>query len=103
GNTASFQRTVFGAGPNPDGVFLNYNLFNNPYQQPSCCIHTGIADLLEMYISQMKQELENDEDCGKALILKNYLQSFFVQIPPRKNEFEKNLDHQLPILDEKRI
>lgn len=87
----------------PMEFFLNYNLFNNPYQQPSCCIGTGIDDLLEMYISQMKQELENEETFGKALILKNYLQSFFVQIQRRKNEFEKSIDHQLPILDEKRI
>ncbi|HLT87657.1 MAG TPA: AraC family transcriptional regulator [Sphingobacterium sp.] len=87
----------------PMAFFLNYNLFNNPYQQPSCCIDTGIDIILDKYISQMKQELGSEETFGKELILKNYLQSFLVQIQRRKNQFEKSIDPQLPILDDKRI
>src|SRR5690606_1432278 len=34
--------------------FLKCNLFNNPYQQPSCCVGTGIEGILEEYISQIK-------------------------------------------------
>lgn len=87
----------------PLEFFLNYNLFNDPYQQPSCCIGSGIDNVLNEYISQMKQELENNTTLGKELILKNYLQSFLVQIQRRKNVFEQSIDYQLPILDEKRM
>jgi AraC-like DNA-binding protein len=83
--------------------FLNHNLFNNPYQQPSCCIGTGIDDILDKYVSQMKQELENENSFGKELILKNYLQSFLIQIQRRKNEFEKSADPSFPMMDEKRM
>jgi AraC-like DNA-binding protein len=83
--------------------FLNHNLFNNQYQQPSCCIGTGIDDILDKYVSQMKQELENENSFGKELILKNYLQSFLIQIQRRKNEFEKSADPSFPMMDEKRM
>lgn len=87
----------------PMEFFLHYNLFSNPYQQPSCCIGTGIDNILDKYIAQMKQELENEDSFGKELILKNYLQSFLIQIQRRKNEFEKSADASFPIMDEKRM
>lgn len=83
--------------------FLKCNLFNNPYQQPSCCIGSGIESILNEYLSQIEQEFENEEEFGKELILRNYLKSFLIQIQRRKNEFE-NSSHQLPeLLDDKRL
>ncbi|MGC4231846.1 MAG: AraC family transcriptional regulator [Niabella sp.] len=83
--------------------FLKYNLFNNPYQQPSCCIGTGIDEILDEYILQLKQELENNEAFGKELLLRNYLKNFLIQIQRRKIEFEKSSGHLPQLLDEKRL
>lgn len=85
------------------GFFLNYNLFNNLYQQPSCCVGTGIDNILDRYILQIEQELENEESFGKELMLKNYLQSFLIQIQRRKNDFEKSFSPSFPLMDEKRM
>src|SRR5690606_6348120 len=82
---------------------LNYNLFNNLYQQPSCCVGTGIDNILDRYILQIEQELKNEESFGKDLILKNYLQSFLIQIQRRKNDFEKSVSPSFPLMDEKRM
>lgn len=87
----------------PLDFFLNCNLFNNPYQQPSCCIGSGIDDILDKYISQIKDELENEETFGKEMILGNYLKSFLIQVQRRKNQFEHAANPLLPIFDEKRI
>jgi len=87
----------------PLDFFLNCNLFNNPYQQPSCCIGTGIDDILDKYVSQIKDELENEETFGKEMILGNYLKSFLIQIQRRKNQFEQAADPLSPIFDEKRM
>ncbi|MEK6511196.1 AraC family transcriptional regulator [Myroides odoratimimus] len=83
--------------------FLKCNLFNNPYQQPSCCIGTGIDCILDDYLLQIRQELDNEEDFGKELILRNYLKSFLIQIQRRKNEFDKIVNHLPTLLDEKRL
>lgn len=77
--------------------FLKCNLFNNPYQQPSCCIDAGMNSILDEYILQIKREFENKETFGKELILRNYLKSFLIQIQRSKNEFENSPD-QLPEL-----
>lgn len=87
----------------PMEFFLNYNLFNNPYQQPSCCIGTGIEDILDEYISQIKKELVSGEAFGKELILKNYLQSFLIQVQRKKSEFDKSADKLSSPMDEKRM
>src|SRR5699024_548559 len=87
----------------PLDFFLNCNLFNNPYQQPSCCIGTGIDNILDKYVSQIKDELENEETFGKEIILGNYLKSFLIQIQRRKNQFEQDADPLSPIFDEKRM
>ena len=87
----------------PLDFLLNCNLFNNPYQQPSCCIGTGIDDILDRYVSQIKDELENEETFGKEMILGNYLKSFLIQIQRRKNQFEHAVDPLPPIVDEKKM
>lgn len=83
--------------------FLKCNLFNNPYQQPSCCVGTDIEGILEEYISQIKRELGNDAEFGKEPLLRNCLKSFLIQVQRRKNEFEKSLNHLPELLDEKRV
>src|SRR5690606_5980420 len=66
-------------------------------------IGTGIDDILDKYVSQIKDELENAETFGKEMILGNYLKSFLIQIQRRKNQFEQAADPLSPIFDEKRM
>lgn len=87
----------------PMEFFLNCNLFNNPYQQPSCCIGTGIEHLLDEYITQLKQELNSEAAFGKELLLRNYLKNFLIQIQRRKNETDQSIEQPQQVLDEKRI
>lgn len=82
--------------------FLKCNLFNNPYQQPSCCIGKGIDDVLEEYILQIKRELENEELFGKEELLRIYLKAFLLQVQRRKNEFDDSSEPKPFVLDEKR-
>lgn len=87
----------------PTEFFLNCNLFNNPYQQPSCCAGTGIDGILDEYIAQIKHELDSNEVFGKEMLLRNFLKSFLIQIQRRKYEFEKSLDQPPQLLDEKQL
>ncbi|MDM1295785.1 helix-turn-helix domain-containing protein [Sphingobacterium sp. N143] len=87
----------------PIDFFLTCNLFNNPYQQPSCCIGSDMDGILDRYILQIKDELENPETFGKEFILANYLKSFLIQIQRRKNQFERAADPLLQLFDEKRM
>lgn len=81
--------------------FLNYNLFNSTYQQPYYCIGTELNHILDIYISQIKRELVNKECFGRELILKNYLQSFLIQVQRARNEFEKSIDPSFLLMGEK--
>ncbi|MGJ7029542.1 helix-turn-helix domain-containing protein [Niabella hirudinis] len=87
----------------PNEFFLNCNLFNNPYQQPSCCVGTGIDGILNEYIAQIKDELNNDEMFGKEMLLRNLLKSFLIQIQRRKCEFEKSFNQLPQLMNEKRL
>jgi len=87
----------------PIEFFLNGSLFNNPYQQPSCYAGTGIEKFLDDYILQMKIELENEEIFGKEILLRNYLQSFLIQIQRRRCAIEKELGPLPQLMDEKRL
>ncbi|HJT74490.1 MAG TPA: hypothetical protein VJ720_10735, partial [Chitinophaga sp.] len=51
--------------------FLKYNLFNNPYQQPSCCIGGGIEEILDTYIQQIKAELRTKGTFGQEELLRS--------------------------------
>jgi len=82
---------------------LKCNLFNNPYQQPSCCMGSGMEAVLNTYIMQMKRELAGDEAFGREQLLRNYLKSFLIQIQRRKNELEKSTNRLPSALDEKRV
>ncbi len=98
-----FNETFLVNNENETEFFLKCNLFNNPYQPPSCCIGTGIAGILEEYISQIKRELESEEVLGKELLLRNYLKAFLIQVQREKNELEKSANDLPPLLDEKRV
>ncbi len=89
-------------GENETAFFLKGNLFNDPYQQPSCCLDAGIDKVLNEYISQIKQELENTETFGKEQLLRNYLKSFLIQVQRRKNEAERPVDRLPELLNEKK-
>lgn len=98
-----FNRLFLIQDQSPLDFFLNCNLFNNPYQHPYCCIGTYIGNILDKYVSQIKDELENAETFGKEMILSNYVKSFLIQIQRRKNQFEHTADSLSPIFNEKRM
>lgn len=82
---------------------LKCNLFNNPYQQPSCRVGKTIVPILSEYIFQIERELENNDDFGKEELLRVYLKSFLIQIQREKNAFEKIQNNVPFVLDEKRV
>lgn len=98
-----FNEAFLRQNESPTESFPNSNLFNNPYQQPSCCVGAGIDHILDEYINQMKYELENQENFGKEQLLRNYLKSFLIQIQRRKCSLETPTGHALQLFDEKRL
>lgn len=80
--------------------FLKYNLFNSPYQQPSCCVNNGV-EILDEYIIQIKKELDNQNEFGKEELLRTYLKAILIQIQRRKIEADINNNNY--IVNEKRI
>lgn len=87
----------------PTEFFLNCNLFNNPYQQPSCCVGLDNIHILDEYIAQIKYELDSNEEFGKEQLLRNYLKSFLIQIQRRKCAFEKSADQVPQLINDKRL
>lgn len=83
--------------------FLKSNIFNTPYQSPSCPILTDINDILDTYILQMIEELESGENFGKELILQNCLKSFLIQIQRSRNKIQHSTYFLSSLMDEKRI
>jgi len=69
--------------------FLKCNLFNNPYQNPSCCIGSGWEYKLDEYISQMRLELAEKKSYGREELLRLYLKAFLIQVQRRKHQLEK--------------
>ncbi|MGV3762130.1 AraC family transcriptional regulator [Parapedobacter sp.] len=96
-----FNEAFLVGNENETDFFLKCSLFNNPYQQPSYSVEAGLGGILKGYLLQIKQELENDAEFGKELLLRNYLKSFLIQVQRRKNEFEKSGGYP-ELLDEKR-
>jgi len=83
--------------------FLNYNLFNNPYQQPSCCVGSGIDHILDEYLELMKYELTNPDNFAQEELLRVYLKAFMIQVQRRKSEFKKTDDQPPFHIEEKRL
>lgn len=83
-----FNNTFLAQNDNETEFFLKCNIFNSPYQQPSCCIGSGMNHILDEYIIQIRTELQTDQVFGKEELLRAYLKSFLIQIQRRKNELE---------------
>lgn len=98
-----FNETFLVQKENETDFFLKSNLFNNPYQQPSCRINKGIESILNEYILQIQNELANEEEFGKEELLRSCLKSFLIQIQRCKNEPETTQRNTSPVMDEKRI
>lgn len=98
-----FNESFLVQDSNEVAYFLKCSLFNNPYQQPSCCIGKGIETVLESYIQQIRRELEEGEEFGREELLKIYLKAFLVQVQRRKNAFEQTEGKTPFIVDEKRM
>jgi AraC family transcriptional activator of pobA len=88
---------------NETDFFLKSNIFNSPYQQPSCCVGNTIENILEEYIQQISRELESTQAFGKEELLRGYLKSFLIQIQRRKNDLEQNENNILVAPNEKRV
>lgn len=69
--------------------FLKCNLFNNPYQIPSCCVGSGWEYKLDEYIAQMQVELSEKKSYGKEELLRLYLKAFLIQVQRRKHQLEE--------------
>jgi AraC family transcriptional regulator, transcriptional activator of pobA len=115
------QVHYFGKGANYEGIlihfneaflvqketemdfFLKFNLFNNPYAPPSCCIDKSTSHILDRYILQIKDELDGNEDFAREELLRAYLKSFLIQVQRKKNEIDWEQYNHSFALDEKRL
>lgn len=83
--------------------FLKCNLFNNPYQTPSCCVGSYIDNILDEYLKLIRKELDKENEFGQDELLRLYLKAFLIQVQRRKNEFGKNTEQPSFIIDDKRM
>ncbi|GAA4915216.1 AraC family transcriptional regulator [Mucilaginibacter defluvii] len=91
-------------GNDGDVAFMvKQNLFNNPYQLPSCCVASQINVLLDDYIRLMKLELSGEPGFGQDELLRSYLKAFLIQVQRRKSTFEKTVDLSVLKVDDKKI
>lgn len=84
-------------------LFLKCSMFNNPYQQLSCCIEQGLEHILDEYIRQMQVELGNPRSWGQDELLRAYLKALLIQVQRKKNVFEEKQGRQPFVVDEKRL
>lgn len=83
--------------------FLKCSMFNNPYQNPYCCVGTGNEYKLDEYIHQMEIELKEHNKYGQEELLRIYLKAFLIQVQRRKQEIEElNKDNTPFVVDDKR-
>lgn len=97
-----FSELFIGKTESDTEFLVKSNLFNNPYQFPSCCIGNGIAGILENYVQQMQKELENPENFGREELLRSYLKAFLIQVQRRKNQLDQKNGNLPFMLDVKR-
>lgn len=83
--------------------FLKYNLFNSPYQQPSCCVNFDNNKILDEYVALMMKEILNNQEFGKEELLKTYLKAFLIQVQRRKNMLEDQSDIKSVLANDKRV
>ncbi|WP_027418624.1 helix-turn-helix domain-containing protein [Crocinitomix catalasitica] len=89
GIVINFEESFLVQKDNDVDFFLKCNLFNNPYQTPSCCIGSGWEYKLDEYISQMRLELAEKKSYGREELLRLYLKAFLIQVQRRKHQLEK--------------
>jgi AraC family transcriptional regulator, transcriptional activator of pobA len=81
---------------------LKCELFNNPYQQPSCCIGHGIEHVLDGYLQQIISELQSPDAFGKEELLRICLKAFLIHVQRRRYELQQ-IDGQFSkVPDERR-
>jgi AraC family transcriptional regulator, transcriptional activator of pobA len=81
---------------------LKVELFNNPYQQPSCCIGNDTEHILNVYLGQIMNELQNQDAFGKEELLRIYLKAFLIQVQRRRGELQQKNGHFSSVQDERR-
>jgi AraC family transcriptional regulator, transcriptional activator of pobA len=81
---------------------LKVELFNNPYQQPSCCIGNDTEHILNVYLGQIMTELQNQDAFGKEELLRIYLKAFLIQVQRRRGELQQKNGHFSSVQDERR-
>lgn len=83
--------------------FLKCSMFNNPFQQPSCCVGSGREYKLDEYIAQMQAELNEPDYFGQEELLRLYLKAFLIQIQRRRIEIEEIAGSTAPfVVDDKK-
>jgi AraC family transcriptional activator of pobA len=82
--------------------FLKYNLFNNSYQLPYCCLGQGVDSIFDEYIIQFKRELQNEEEFGKEELIRAYLKAFLIQVQRQKMATESPVAKIPFIMDDKK-
>lgn len=103
GYVINFDESFLVQKDNDVDFFLKCNLFNNPYQTPSCCVGSGWEFKLDEYISQIWLELAEKKSYGREELLRLYLKAFLIQVQRRKHQIEELGSGQNPFLyDEKR-
>ena len=98
-----FNETILVQKDSEIDFFLKYNLFNSPYQQPSCCVNYDNNQILDEYISLIGKELLTGEEFGKNELLKTYLKAFLIQVQRRRNELENQSDVSTLLANDKRM
>jgi AraC-like DNA-binding protein len=102
GFVINFDESFLVQKDNDVDFFLKCNLFNNPYQTPSCCVGSGWEYKLDEYISQMKLELTEKKSYGREELLRLYLKAFLIQVQRRKHQLEEIGSGQNPFPDDEK-
>ncbi|SEJ75488.1 AraC-type DNA-binding protein [Dyadobacter sp. SG02] len=69
--------------------FLKCDLFNNPFQLPSCCVAGENNDRLELVLDLMRTEISEVNSFGRDDMLQAFLKTFLIQVQRKKNAYEQ--------------
>jgi len=102
GTLIHFSELFLGSAETGVEFLIKSNLFNNPYQFPSCCVDSGVSDQLAEYLVQMQTELISPDHFAREELLRSYLKAFLIQVQRRKNQLEQENGNVPFMLDMKR-
>lgn len=102
GTLIHFSELFLGHAETGVEFLVKSNLFNNPYQFPSCCVGDGVSDRLAEYLRQMQTELISPDHFAREELLRSYLKAFLIQVQRRKNQLEQEKGNVPFMLDVKR-